>query len=266
VTTDLDLPDADGRRAALLREFRREPVARPRLLAPAFAAGALAVTVLGAALAGTIVRESPSPATTVAELRARLDHLDATVPLTARSYSPDQFVYVRTPSAETWLSEGGTQRGAVLDADGLRTTEPLVPAPDARKPATVERVIAHPSLTGLLALQDGPVRTAPAELVRHRTPGDAFAAVRALLRVGGLVPERTRTWLYRAAASVPGVTVRTGVTDTAGRSGWALTLDRQVILFDPDDGSLLAEASSGPPGPPVLSGALVRWAGVRPAN
>ncbi|GAA0236434.1 hypothetical protein [Cryptosporangium japonicum] len=282
MTAELDLPDADGRRAALLREFRREPATRPRAFrlrpaAPLLAAGALALTVVVATLAGTIVRDRPAPSVPAgpvvpaAEVRARLDHLDATVTSTVRSFSPDHFVYVRTSSAERWFSEGGTRRGAVLDADGLRTTEPLIPAADVpagdpRQSAPVEYVLAHPSLSGVVGLQDGHPRRSPGELARHGSPGEVFAAVRAMLRVGGLVPERTRTWLYRAAAAVPGVTVRSGVTDTAGRSGWALTLDRQVILFDPGDGALLAESSSGTPGPAVLSSAIVRWAGVRPAK
>lgn len=269
MNADLELPGAAERRAALLAEFDRPPRwARLRLGAPFLAAGALAATVAVVALVISLVPTGRpvSPATMSADLFARLDRLDDTVRPASRSYAPDNYVYVRTTAAETWISQSGAGRGAVIDARGLRTTDPPMSAAEARKPVTVAHVMAHPSLLGVLELQNGHRRVPAADLVRQQPPEDAFAAVRAMLRVGGLVPERTRTWLYRAAAHIPGVKVRTGVTDAAGRSGWALTLGRQVILFDPDDGSLLAEWSSGTPGPAVLADALVPWAAVRPAR
>ena len=50
----------------------------------------------------------------------------------------------------------------------------------------------------------------------------------------------TRAALYRVLAGLPGVRVENDVTDIEGRTGVALTYDRQQIIIDRDSGNLLA--------------------------
>ncbi|MFI5956051.1 hypothetical protein [Cryptosporangium sp. NPDC051539] len=291
---DVELPNAAEQRAALLAEMNR-PAAGPaaavpagavpwrRWLVPALAAGALAATVAVAALAvGGLTPDRPSPvagASSVEGLRARLDTIDRTVK-PQRGYNPSDYVYLRTRTSpgtdpagitEEWISTGGGRNGAIMDAEGLRTTDPVVPRTAAGATQGVVTAVKYPTYVNVVGAQD--IRVTDQDLyteLRRAAPDDGaiFAKVRAMLRVGGLVPPQTRTWLYRAALRVPGVTVRTGVPDVTGRSGTAIVLDRQVILLDPDDGSLLAEtdAGTGAPGPAILSGAVVPYAGVRPAK
>ncbi|TQS42697.1 hypothetical protein [Cryptosporangium phraense] len=285
---DCPLPDADQRRAALLAEITRtEPVARRRrFLVPALAAGAVAATVAIAALAGAGLRSDPpapvADAKPIQDLRARLDVVDRTVKPRELGFNPSDFVYVQTRTTpgtdpagttEIWVNEGGGSRGAILDAKGLRTTDPLLTQWKAGAPQNVVSAVKYPTYTymsGAQGLRGNGDEALYAELRRTASGNDAiFAKVRLMLRNGGLASPAVRTWLYRAALRVPGVTVRTGVSDAVGRPGTALTLGRQVILIDPDDGSLLAEsdgASGGPPGPAIVSTALVPYAGVPPAK
>ncbi|EXG81529.1 CU044_5270 family protein [Cryptosporangium arvum] len=285
------LPAADARRGALLREFDRAPGRtagrRRRVLVPALAAGALAATV---ALTGVVTqvvdRNDTAPTTGSPAVRPAapvlrdpdLDAVLARADEVGRRYrnpgfGPADYIYtqsrVRTPSGalvtqEEWFPVDGD--GPVVTTRGGTTTE----SPSgARKPSgpvfTLPVIAADPTYYrlggGVGIAENGPLALIAEIRKATAKQGDdsdaaVFARLRRMLRVGGHMDGQVRTWLYHAAALVPGVRYDRDEADVAGRRGVALTLTadgkRQRIVLDPTTGALLSQAGSDDEAAPAI--------------
>ncbi|GAA0236418.1 hypothetical protein [Cryptosporangium japonicum] len=292
---DAPLPASDARRAALLRELDRAP-ARPagrrvRVLVPALAAGALAATVAVVGVVTQVVDRNDTgptagptagqpavrpaaPVLSDPELDAVLARADE-VGLQYRNpgFGPTDYIYtqsrVRTASGalatqEEWFPADGD--GPVVTEVGGTTTESSSGATKQSGPIfTLPVIAADPTYYrlggGVGTAENGPlalleeIRKALAE---QGDDSDAavFARLRRMLRVGGHQHGQVRTWLYHAAALVPGVRYDRDETDVIGRTGVALTLTtdgvRQRIVLDPTTGALLTQAGSDDEASPAI--------------
>ena len=273
------------------RKRRRLVPGRPALRVALAAAGLAAVItvvhVLDVAGGTRSAQSAPtaSPGQTLPAEQILMQAAAAASRLPALTATPSQFVYVRsvevfpslpvwqrTTYREAWLSADGTRTGQLIMSQGgsggmLTSTLPM--------PGCSHGVMA-PSAPGTDGLDSQPVRCTaqPAYLgglpttvqgmldyLRHRGPGGyqaqsnsdvaTFMAASELIREAYAPPQVLGT-LFKALATLKGITVQYGLKDAAGQSGIALVGDdgssRGGLLFAPDTYAYLGEVS-GPAGP-----------------
>lgn len=86
----------------------------------------------------------------------------------------------------------------------------------------------------------------------HADPDAAFQRLNELLAIAGYLTPAQRAAFYEVALRLPGVELRRGVKDAAGRLGTGVAMDltasnyrqRTMLIFDPRTGALLAEKLS----------------------
>ncbi|MFC8230815.1 CU044_5270 family protein [Streptomyces sp. NPDC057287] len=281
--TLMRLIDQDGDRATA-----RPRLLRPAVLLPAagLALGGVLLTTL--AVTGQDSAPAPSAAGTGSAATAPrgaavlLDRI-ASVASKSGEQKPngDQFVYVRTLTAENegmfdgpvklteprerevWMTQ---ESGPVTDEGLIHQDGSYIPitvgVPDGEKPVGYPAGLSRPTYTWLASLPTDPdallrrlateittdqdARDTPAE---DRDPDrDAFDTIGELLRET-VMPPRTASALYRAAARIPGVTEDPDAVDAAGRHGIGVARDdtragwRTAWIFDPTTLEYLGERS-----------------------
>lgn len=206
--------------------------------------------------------------------------------LPALSATPSQFVYIRsvevfpalpvwerTTYREAWLSADGTRTGQLIMSQGtgagmLSSTLPMlgcfhgVMPPSAPGGGGLDskptRCTAQPAYLGSLPT----TVQGMLDYLRHRGPGGAHQAdpngdVATFMAAGDLIgeayaPPQVLATLFKALATLGGITVQYGLKDAAGQSGIALVgsdgSERGGLLFAPDTYAYLGEVS-GPAGP-----------------
>lgn len=244
-------------RADLLQAAARETAPRwwhrRRVLAP------LSVAATVAAVAAAVLA---FPATSVGDRAptARADAAQvllqaATVARNTSEVTPraDQYVYVRQPGAQVWLSVDGTHDGLTVGSDGTRTTLPgcrngtqliagnytgLRPQPCTPMPAFQPALPTDADgMVSYLAGDAGPLDPAGVNRIGKQ--------VQYLLSSTYLTAAQ-RAALFEAVARIPGLEVSEGATGPSGQRGTAVSWDgpgdgdSAVLLFDPASERLLA--------------------------
>ncbi len=210
----------------------------------------------------------------------------ATSQLPALTATPSQFVYIksvevfpqlpvwqRTTYREEWLSADGTRTGQLIMSQGseagmLSSTLPMLGCSHGVRP---------PSAPGGNGLDSKPTRCTPQpaylgglpttvqgmlDYLRHRGPGGGHqdqpnSDVATFMAASDLIseayaPPQVLATMFKALATLKGITVQYGLKDAAGQSGIALVGsdggERGGLLFAPDTYAYLGEVS-GPAGP-----------------
>ncbi|GAA2624707.1 hypothetical protein GCM10010399_65110 [Dactylosporangium fulvum] len=109
-----------------------------------------------------------------------------------------------------------------------------------------------------------PLPADPAALAKRlgteRGAQSVFFSVRDVYTVH-LIPQQTRARILRILADLPGVAWRGSVTDRAGRTGVGISVDtpdaRELLIFDPSTGTLLAWDEVEKPADTVAGATLI---------
>lgn len=220
---------------------------------------------------------TPAPAGASGVLQLAAQHAEATPPIDARNnqflyvesmevrstISKDGKARVAGPvRVRTWLSVDGTRDGLVTDDTGARTR--LSGCRDGKRAETIDRPDTTPKVpcTPEPAYQHTNVPTDPEELLAYvydpRETRDHYVWLlepgtrkgryvkisedqRAFMKLAELLWQNhspaVQAAAFRAAARIPGVALRPGVTDAAGRAGVAVTRTeigvREELVFAP---------------------------------
>jgi len=240
------LPSSSGPRPA------RHP---RRMLLASLAVGAAAALVVGlvAGHAGTSAPPAASPGQTSLTVQLVADRAAAAA-LNQPAVRPGQWVYRliqykqagfpgRLPlhgTETTWTTADG-----VLEHLGGPAVLPVLPAPPYAEigslpagPAALERYLADQPVSGFPGLRT------------NDKAAKAFNEIMGLLW-NYVLPPKLAAGLYRALTDIPGVTVNTHATDSAGRPGIAFELSntygpdtKQRLILNPSDYALMAVGST----------------------
>jgi hypothetical protein len=192
----------------------------------------------------------------------RLLDLAAKAALTQPAVTPGaaQFVYLKDFDVslgytQTWTSVSETRNGLMKeDGDAAMTTRPC---PEAGCDPYGRYLPGFPVTAA--AVPGYLTRTFPA--AAHDV--DEFAVTEgAILNTAYLLP-RQRAAFYTYLATIPGVSVRYGVRDAAGRQGtglvWQTQAGKIMLIFDPDTYAYLGTSSDA-----VITEAIVNAPGQLP--
>ncbi|MFE4337357.1 CU044_5270 family protein [Streptomyces sp. NPDC056831] len=257
--------DADSR-----RDSPAQPTTRPtsRLLRPALlvpvSAMALAGILAGGLALGTDNEDRTTTATATQGTGGLLHRL-STVALTSEApvVRDDQFLYTRHKVREADISSGKAVLGPLTEKEGWSPQDPrplkkigltrvngkyeVSNAPlgdDNGTPAGLSRPTYH----WLASLPTDPdellayLRTHVPKDDEQETDQFVFEEIGGLL--GGVLPPKTASTLYRAAAKIPGVKEAPDAKDAIGRTGLGIAREdklgnRTEWVFDEDDYSFL---------------------------
>ena len=132
------------------------------------------------------------------------------------------------------MDRGGPAQLGIDGGNALRESDDLPPKYAAPVPGDPDALYAR--------ITDG----------ERTDPEAAFQQLNELLAIAGYLTPAQRAAFYDVALRLPGVVVRRGVKDAAGRLGTSVAMDltasnyrqRTTLIFDPRTGALLAEKLS----------------------
>ncbi|MFC9756178.1 CU044_5270 family protein [Streptomyces sp. NPDC056921] len=257
--------DADSR-----RDSPAQPTTRPtsRLLRPALlvpvSAMALAGILAGGLALGTDSEDRTTTATATQGTGGLLHRL-STVALTSEApvVRDDQFLYTRSKVREAEIGSGKAVLSPLTETEGWAPQDPRplkkfgltrvngkdhvgngILRDDNGTPAGLSRPTYH----WLASLPTDPdallayLRTHVPKDDEQETDQFVFEQIGAFL--GGVLPPKTASTLYRAAAKIPGVKEAPDAKDAIGRTGLGIAREdklgnRTEWIFDEDDYSFL---------------------------
>lgn len=275
-----DLPPGhqSARRAHLMSELTAAP---RRVPSRRLVIGGLVTTGLAVGLAAALVLaptaevggSPPVARANASEVLLRAANSAAAQP-NARP-RPDQFVYVESKSKQAdlpgqpgdsgtrrvWLSVDGKHAGLITDGEPASKGDWVCPG----KPKTPDGALIEPARGGPIDLADPPTGCYSHPAYRKNLPtatramrtwlyrnshGDNPPDVQAFRTIGDSLREvyvspAAKAAMFRAAATVPGVTVAKGAVDFVGRKGIAVGQTwhgiREELIFDAKSYELLGE-------------------------
>jgi hypothetical protein len=249
------------------------PLLRPALLAPATALTLACVLAAGITLNGSGREPSGTAshraATDMQPAAALLDRIsDAAEERTAPTVRNDQFVYTREKTRGADQTSGKAVLGPLMDREVWAAQEPgplhtlgLIREDGETFPINADlgdtdgtpAGISRPTYRWLSSLPTDPGKLlaylyAKTPQVKGRERDQAvFDQIGSLL--GGVMPPRTASALYRAAAKIPGVTAAPQARDAIGRRGLGIARDdtrygiRTEWVFNEKDFSFVGSRS-----------------------